>query len=68
MVELKFRVESDRYDEVYLAKIRDAPGGWTVGAYLKDGAIEQVVFDGPAALERAKAYLKAQYGRLIDLR
>jgi hypothetical protein len=35
---------------------------WTVEAYLNDGAIEQTIFIGPQACERAEGYLKSQYG------
>ncbi len=61
----RFRAQSELYDEIYLAERKDEPGVWTVEAYWKDGAIEQAIFIGPEARERADDYLKSRYGKIV---
>ena len=62
----------DSYD-VEIAERKDAPGAWTVEAIDVDGGIEQAIFAGPRARERAEVYLSFQYDsnwhslRQIDL-
>ncbi len=52
---------SNEYD-VELAERNDMPGAWTVEAIDSDGGIEQAIFAGPKARERAEAYRSFQYG------
>ncbi len=47
--------------DVELAERKDMPGAWTVEAIDSDGGIEQAIFAGPKARERAEAYRKFQY-------
>lgn len=56
------KVESTLEYEVEIAERKDAPGAWTVEAIDSDGSIEQAIFAGPKAHERAEAYLRFQYG------
>jgi hypothetical protein len=47
---------------VEIAERKDAVGAWTVEAIDDDGSIEQAIFAGPKARERADAYARFQYG------
>ncbi len=48
--------------DVELAERENMPGVWTVEAIDHEGAIEQALFVGPKAHERAEAYRNFQYG------
>ncbi|MGO9135664.1 MAG: hypothetical protein ACLP8A_16655 [Methylovirgula sp.] len=48
--------------EIEIAERNDAPGAWSVEAIDEDGGIEQAIFAGPKARERAEAYRAFQYG------
>lgn len=47
---------------VGIAERRDEPGAWNVEAIDNDGGIQQAIFAGPKARERAEAYAKLIYG------
>ena len=57
--------KDERQEEykVELEERKDAPGAWTVEAIDSDGGIEQAIFAGPMARERAESYRQHQYGR-----
>jgi hypothetical protein len=56
-------VESEYSEyQVELAERKDMPGAWTVEAIDDDGGIEQAIFMGPKAHERAETYRTFQYG------
>jgi hypothetical protein len=57
------KVETATEYEVEVAERKDSPGAWTVEAIDMDGGIEQAIFAGPKARERAEAYAAFQYGR-----
>lgn len=48
--------EPYKYLEINLAERKDAPGAWTVEAVDEDGGVEQSIFAGPKAYERAVAH------------
>ena len=48
--------------QIEIAERKDMPGAWYVEAIDNDGGIEQAIFAGPKARERAEAYNKFQYG------
>jgi hypothetical protein len=47
--------------EVNVAPRRGAEGAWNVEAIDDDGSIEQAIFAGPNAEERARRYAQAEY-------
>ena len=48
--------------EIYIAERRDTSGAWTVEAIdPEDGAIEQAIFIGPEAEQRAREYAAWKY-------
>jgi hypothetical protein len=47
-------VESDHFDEIYIAERIDTPGAWTVEAHHK------TIFVRPQARERAQVYMRNQ--------
>jgi hypothetical protein len=53
--------EIARYEQVEVAERKDQPGAWTVEAIDDDGGIEQAIFIGPNARERASEYKKVKY-------
>jgi len=52
--------DHDAY-EVEVVERKDSPGVWTVEATDSDGGIEQAIFAGPRARERAEEYARYQY-------
>ena len=58
------KIESQEFEHysVEIAEKTDSHGAWTVEAIDDDGSIEQAIFAGPKARERAEAYVRSQYG------
>ena len=56
------KFDGDPDFEIELAESVGIPGAWTVEAIDDDGGIEQAIFLGPRARERAEAYAAFQYG------
>lgn len=50
-----------RYIEVNIAPRRGAEGAWNVEAIDDDGSIEQAIFAGPDAEDRARRYAESEY-------
>jgi hypothetical protein len=50
--------------EVNIQPRNGAPYAWTVEAIYEDGAIEQAIFIGPNAAERARGHVRQQYGKI----
>ena len=50
---------------VEVAERKDAPGAWTVEAIDGDGGIEQAIFAGPRARDRAEMYARFKYGHAL---
>jgi hypothetical protein len=48
--------------QVEVVERRDMPGAWTVEVIDDDGGIEQAIFLGPRANQRAQEYAKHFYG------
>lgn len=46
---------------LYIAESIDDPGAWTVEAYDNDGGVEQAVFYGQHAADRAREYAAWKY-------
>ena len=57
----KITEQTEAYS-VEIAERKDAPGAWTVEAIDSDGGIEQAIFAGPKARDRAERYARFQYG------
>lgn len=49
--------------EVNLAPRKGLPNAWNVEAIDADGSIEQAIFIGPRAEERARAYRSSMYAQ-----
>ncbi|HLH48167.1 MAG TPA: hypothetical protein VKV96_02395 [Roseiarcus sp.] len=62
MDERRFTPEGGPYELIYFGERVGEPTEWTVEAYHRDGAVEQAIFIGPDARERAVSYLRQQYG------
>jgi hypothetical protein len=58
---LKLEEQEVENYSVEVAERKDSPGAWTVEAIDNDGGIEQAIFAGPKARERAEAYSRFQY-------
>ena len=56
-----FKHEPAPYD-VSVEPRRNAPGAWTVEAIDDDGGIEQAIFVGPLAEDRANDFARHRYG------
>jgi hypothetical protein len=52
---------TSRYAQVELVERVDHPGVWSVEAVDHDGGVEQTMFYGPDAHERAAAYEKTLF-------
>lgn len=57
---LKPQKAASRY-EVNVAPRRGAVGAWNVEAIDDDGSIEQAIFAGPSAENRARRYAATEY-------
>ena len=53
--------------DVAIEPRRDWPGAWTVEAIDDEGGIEQAIFAGPLAQERAHDYLAYRYNTFAAL-